>query len=95
MEPPGATQAVFGEGLAKAEVMFVGEQPRDREDTPFVGPAGRLFVKALAEAGIDRTLTCLTNVVKHFPFSERGKRRIHERPRAKHIEVCRPRPRIW
>jgi DNA polymerase len=89
----GATQAVFGEGLAKSEVMFVGEQPGDREDReghPFVGPAGRILDKALVEAGIDRKLVYVTNTVKHFHFSERGKRRIHERPRAEHIAACRP-----
>src|SRR3954449_3127542 len=87
------TQAVFGEGLAKAEVMFVGEQPGDREDReghPFVGPAGRLFDKALEEAGIDRAQVYVTNTVKHFHFEERGKRRIHQRPRAEHINACRP-----
>src|SRR4051794_26573069 len=87
------TQAVFGEGAAKAEVMFVGEQPGDREDReghPFVGPAGRMLDRALEEAGIDRKLTYVTNAVKHFHHSERGKRRIHERPRAEHIKACRP-----
>jgi uracil-DNA glycosylase family protein len=89
----GTTQAVFGEGAAKAESMFVGEQPGDREDReghPFVGPAGRIFDKALVEAGIDRRLVYVTNVVKHFHYSERGKRRIHQRPRAEHINACRP-----
>ena len=89
----GATQAVFGEGLAKAEAMFVGEQPGDREDRegkPFVGPAGRVFDEALEEAGIDRSLVYVTNVVKHFHYTERGKRRIHQRPRAEHIKACRP-----
>src|SRR4051812_37535044 len=89
----GTTQAVFGEGLAKAEAMFVGEQPGDREDRegkPFVGPAGRVFDEALEEAGIDRTLVYVTNVVKHFHYEERGKRRIHQRPRAEHIKACRP-----
>jgi DNA polymerase len=89
----GATQAVFGEGQAKSEVMFVGEQPGDKEDRegkPFVGPAGRLFDQALAEAGIDRSLVYVTNTVKHFHFTERGKRRIHQRPRAEHIKACRP-----
>jgi uracil-DNA glycosylase len=89
----GATQAVFGEGAAKAEAMFVGEQPGDREDRegrPFVGPAGRIFDKALAEAGIDRKLVYVTNTVKHFHYSERGKRRIHQRPRVEHIAACRP-----
>jgi uracil-DNA glycosylase family protein len=89
----GTTQAVFGEGLAKAQAMFVGEQPGDREDRegkPFVGPAGRVFGDALQEAGIDRTLVYVTNAVKHFHYSERGKRRIHQRPRAEHIKACRP-----
>jgi len=89
----GTTQAVFGEGAAKAEAMFVGEQPGDREDReghPFVGPAGRIFDKALGEAGIDRTQVYVTNTVKHFHFEERGKRRIHQRPRAEHIAACRP-----
>ena len=88
----GTTQAVFGEGSAKAEAMFVGEQPGDREDReghPFVGPAGRIFDKALAEAGIDRTLVYVTNTVKHFHYEQRGKRRIHQRPRAEHINACR------
>jgi DNA polymerase len=87
------TQAVFGEGAARAEVMLVGEQPGDREDReghPFVGPAGRMLDRALVEAGIDRTLAYVTNVVKHFHHSERGKRRIHQRPRAEHIKACRP-----
>jgi len=85
-------RAVFGEGSARAEVMFVGEQPGDREDReghPFVGPAGRLLDKALEEAGIDRKLVYVTNAVKRFNHSERGKRRIHERPRAEHIKACR------
>src|SRR4051812_5358464 len=89
----GTTQAVFGEGLAKSEVMFVGEQPGDREDRegkPFVGPAGRIFDQALEEAGIDRSLVYVTNAVKHFHYTERGKRRIHQRPRAEHIKACRP-----
>jgi uracil-DNA glycosylase family protein len=89
----GTTQAVFGAGAAKAEAMFVGEQPGDREDReghPFVGPAGRIFDKALVEAGIDRALVYVTNTVKHFHFEERGKRRIHQRPRAEHINACRP-----
>jgi DNA polymerase len=89
----GTTQAVLGEGAAKAEAMLVGEQPGDREDReghPFVGPAGRMLDKALVEAGIDRTLVFVTNTVKHFHFSERGKRRIHQRPRAEHIAACRP-----
>src|SRR3954466_7086860 len=89
----GTTQAVFGEGLAKAEAMFVGEQPGDREDRegkPFVGPAGRMLDKALEDAGIDRELVYVTNTVKHFHYEERGKRRIHQRPRAEHIKACRP-----
>jgi uracil-DNA glycosylase len=87
------TQTVFGEGLAKAEAMFVGEQPGDREDRegrPFVGPAGRLFDEALAEAGIDRRLAYVTNVVKHFKWVARGKRRIHQKPNASEIAACRP-----
>ncbi len=85
-------RAVFGEGSPKSQVMFVGEQPGDREDReghPFVGPAGRLLDKALEEAGIDRKLVYVTNTVKRFNHSERGKRRIHERPRAEHIKACR------
>ena len=77
------TQTVFGEGLARAEVMLVGEQPGDREDRegrPFVGPAGRLLDEALEEAGIDRSLAYVTNVVKHFKWTARGKRRIHAKP---------------
>ena len=73
--------------------MFVGEQPGDREDRegkPFVGPAGRIFDQALEEAGIDRALVYVTNTVKHFHYAERGKRRIHQRPRAEHIKACRP-----
>jgi DNA polymerase len=89
----GATQAVFGEGLAKSQVMFVGEQPGDREDReghPFVGPAGRVLDKALAEAGIDRRLVYVTNAVKHFRYEQRGKRRIHQRPASEHVRACRP-----
>src|SRR5437764_11409299 len=89
----GATQTVFGEGLKKAKVMFVGEQPGDREDIqgkPFVGPAGRMFDKALVEAGIDRSEVFVTNVVKHFKYTMRGKRRIHQRPDAEEIAACRP-----
>jgi uracil-DNA glycosylase len=87
-----ATQTVFGEGPADAEIMFVGEQPGDREDVrgrPFVGPAGLLFDKALNEAGIDRTRVYVTNAVKHFKFEPRGKRRLHKRPNAGEIKVCR------
>jgi len=89
-----ATQTVFGEGRVRAsEVMFVGEQPGDEEDLaghPFIGPAGRLFDKALVEAGIDREKTYVTNVVKHFKWKPRGKRRIHEKPRAGEIRACEP-----
>ena len=87
------TQTVFGEGLAKAEVMLVGEQPGDREDVegrPFVGPAGRLLDTALAEAGIDRSLAYVTNAVKHFKWTPRGKRRIHQKPNWAEIAACRP-----
>jgi DNA polymerase len=89
-----ATQTVFGEGrVSLSEVIFVGEQPGDEEDLaglPFVGPAGRLFDKALVEAGIDRDKTYVTNVVKHFKWKPRGKRRIHEKPRAAEIRACEP-----
>jgi DNA polymerase len=88
-----ATQAVFGEGRAKAEVMFVGEQPGDSEDRrgrPFVGPAGHLFDRAMEEAGIDRSTVFLTNAVKHFKWTPRGKRRIHKSPAAEEIRACRP-----
>jgi uracil-DNA glycosylase family protein len=87
------TQTVFGEGPAKATVMMVGEQPGDREDIeghPFVGPAGRLLDDALDEAGIDRSLVYVTNVVKHFKWEPRGKRRIHKKPAAEEIAACRP-----
>jgi uracil-DNA glycosylase len=89
----GATQTVFGEGLAKSKVMLVGEQPGDREDVegkPFVGPAGRMLDRALVEAGIDRSDAYVTNVVKHFKYTMRGKRRIHQRPDAEEIAACRP-----
>jgi DNA polymerase len=88
-----ATQAVFGEGPRKARIVLVGEQPGDREDLaghPFVGPAGELLDKALAEAGIDRDTVYVTNAVKHFRFEERGKRRIHKKPGGGHISACRP-----
>lgn len=88
-----ATQTVFGEGSPNSKVMFVGEVPGDREDRegkPFVGPAGNLLDKALAEAGIDRRLVYVTNAVKHFNWEERGKRRIHKKPRASEIAACRP-----
>ncbi len=87
------TQTVFGEGPESAGVMFVGEQPGDQEDRagkPFVGPAGRLLDKALAEAGIDRSATYMTNAVKHFKWQERGKRRIHQKPTWAEITACRP-----
>jgi DNA polymerase len=87
------TQTVFGEGSPKAEVMFVGEQPGDQEDKlgkPFVGPAGRLLDRALEEAGIDRSLTYVTNAVKHFKWQARGKRRIHQKPNWSEIAACRP-----
>ena len=87
------TQTVFGEGLAKAEVVLVGEQPGDQEDLagkPFVGPAGRLLDKGLEEAGIDRKLAYVTNVVKHFKWQPRGKRRIHQKPNAAEVAACRP-----
>jgi DNA polymerase len=90
-----ATQTVFGKGRAAARVMLVGEQPGDREDVdgePFVGPAGRLLRAVLDEIDVDTTAIYLTNVVKHFSFrpAERGKRRIHQRPRASEISACRP-----
>ena len=87
------TQTVFGEGARRAEVVFVGEQPGNEEDLtgkPFVGPAGRLLDDALAEAGIDRAQTYVTNVVKHFKWEPRGKRRIHKKPNAREITACRP-----
>jgi uracil-DNA glycosylase len=87
------TQTVFGEGSAKAEIVLVGEQPGDQEDLagkPFVGPAGRLLDKALEEAGIDRKLAYVTNVVKHFKWQPRGKRRIHQKPNAAEVAACRP-----
>jgi probable DNA metabolism protein len=87
-----ATQTVFGEGPVNAEVMLVGEQPGDQEDIagrPFVGPAGQLLDKALAEAGIARAKTYVTNAVKHFKFEQRGKRRLHAKPNAGEIEACR------
>ena len=87
------TQTVFGEGRRRANVIFVGEQPGNEEDLtgkPFVGPAGRLFDEALAEAGIDRKQTYVTNVVKHFKWEPRGKRRIHKKPNAAEVKACRP-----
>ena len=87
------TQVVFGEGPEDAEAMFVGEQPGDQEDKlgrPFVGPAGRLFDKALADAGIDREQVYLTNIVKHFKWVARGKRRIHQKPNWSEVAACKP-----
>jgi uracil-DNA glycosylase len=87
------TQTVFGEGARNAELMLVGEQPGDQEDLsghPFVGPAGKLLDRVLAEAGIDRTRVYVTNVVKHFKWEPRGKRRIHKKPSASEIAACRP-----
>jgi DNA polymerase len=88
-----ATQTVFGEGPEGARVVLVGEQPGDREDQegrPFVGPAGRELDRALVAAGIDRGEVYVTNVVKHFKFEERGKRRIHQTPRQIEIKACKP-----
>ena len=88
-----ATQTVFGEGPERALVMLVGEQPGDAEDIaghPFVGPAGKLLDRCLAEAGIDRSRTYITNVVKHFKWVPRGTRRIHSKPGAVEIEACFP-----
>jgi probable DNA metabolism protein len=87
-----ATQTVFGEGPVDAALMFVGEQPGDQEDLagrPFVGPAGQVFDRAIAAAGIDRTGVYVTNAVKHFKFEQRGKRRIHQKPDAGEITACR------
>ena len=87
------TQTVFGEGGKEAEVMMVGEQPGDREDLegrPFVGPAGRVLDKALEQVGIDRDLVYVTNVVKHFKWRPRGKRRIHQKPNLEEVSACRP-----
>jgi len=87
------TQTVFGEGTARATVMLVGEQPGDQEDRagrPFVGPAGRLLDEALEAAGIDRKAAYVTNVVKHFKWEARGKRRIHAKPAWSEIAACRP-----
>ncbi|WP_267387115.1 UdgX family uracil-DNA binding protein [Sphingomonas sp. GC_Shp_3] len=87
-----ATQTVFGEGPIDAAMMFVGEQPGDQEDLaghPFVGPAGQLFDRAMAEAGVDRSTVYVTNAVKHFKFEQRGKRRIHAKPDTGEITACR------
>src|SRR5262245_22449342 len=86
-----ATQAVFGEGRPRAAVMIVGEQPGDQEDIagrPFVGPAGRILDRALADAGIERNKVYVTNAVKHFKNEPRGKRRIHKKPSDAEIEAC-------
>jgi DNA polymerase len=88
-----ATQTVFGKGPADARVLFIGEQPGDVEDRkgePFVGPAGRLLDRALEEAGIDRSQTYVTNAVKHFRFTQTGKRRLHQTPGPEHVAACRP-----
>ena len=88
-----ATQTVFGEGPQGARIVLIGEQPGDKEDQagrPFVGPAGRELDRGLVEAGIDRDEVYVTNVVKHFKFEERGKRRIHQTPRQIEIKACRP-----
>jgi len=88
-----ATQAVIGEGPESADAMFVGEQPGDQEDKeglPFVGPAGRMFDKALAEVGIDRSRVYVTNTVKHFKWQQRGKRRLHQKPNWTEMSACRP-----
>ncbi len=88
-----ATQAVFGEGPADARIMIVGEQPGDREDVagrPFVGPAGKLFDQAMAEAGLDRGAVYVTNAVKHFKWTPKGKHRLHQKPDAPEIDACRP-----
>ncbi|MBV9148796.1 MAG: UdgX family uracil-DNA binding protein [Candidatus Eremiobacteraeota bacterium] len=88
-----ATQTVFGEGKARAKIMFIGEQPGDSEDRaghPFVGPAGKLLRRAMVEADIDPDGVYITNAVKHFKFIVRGKRRIHQTPRVIELQACRP-----
>jgi DNA polymerase len=88
-----ATQTVFGQGAANARLFLVGEQPGDQEDQagdPFVGPAGRILNKALAEAGLSRDAVYLTNAVKHFKWTAKGKRRIHQRPSAREVGACHP-----
>src|SRR3954452_14967372 len=90
---PGATRAVLGEGPVHAQIAFVGEQPGDQEDRqgrPFVGPAGQLLSRAMAEVGIDRKQAYLTNAIKHFKFEQRGQRRIHAKPTAGEVEHYRP-----
>jgi uracil-DNA glycosylase family protein len=87
------TQTVFGEGAETAEIVFVGEQPGDKEDLagrPFVGPAGRVLDDGLEAAGIERSLAYVTNAVKHFKWVARGKRRIHQKPNAAELAACRP-----
>jgi DNA polymerase len=87
-----ATQTVFGAGSVDAQLMLVGEQPGDQEDLagePFVGPAGQMLDRALADAGVDRARTYVTNAVKHFKFEQRGKRRIHSKPNGPEIDACR------
>jgi uracil-DNA glycosylase family protein len=87
------TQTVFGEGTRTARLMLVGEQPGDREDIagrPFVGPAGRLLDEAITESGANRKDVYITNVVKHFKWVERGKRRLHQKPNAREVNACRP-----
>jgi uracil-DNA glycosylase len=89
----GANQTVFGEGLKRARTMMVGEMPGDREDRAghvFVGPAGRELDKALERIGLDRSEVYITNVVKHFKFEERGKRRIHQTPKKAEVDACFP-----
>ena len=88
-----ATQTVFGEGPSDAHVLMVGEQPGDREDVegkPFVGPAGQLLDRALGDAGIDRNTVYVSNAVKHFKWTPRGKRRVHAKPTAREMNACRP-----
>jgi uracil-DNA glycosylase len=88
-----ATQTVFGEGPAHAQIMLVGEQPGDKEDLaghPFVGPAGQMLDRALEQAGIDRSKVYVTNAVKHFKFLPRGKFRLHQKPTTSEIRACRP-----
>jgi uracil-DNA glycosylase family protein len=88
-----ATQTVFGQGRKSSRLMLVGEQPGDKEDRegePFVGPAGRLLDRALEEAGIDRAEAYVTNAVKHFKWRPQAKRRLHQTPRAREIEACKP-----
>src|SRR5262245_14828476 len=88
-----ATQTVFGAGSHKARVIFVGEQPGDQEDRqgyPFVGPAGRLLDRALAEAQIERSEVYITNAVKHFKWIWRGKRRLHQKPAIREVSACKP-----